>query len=105
MSRSCPRCRLLNPPSARRCDCGYDFVAERWVRPETSPRARGPWGTVAAVSGTLLAVAAVRLALPNEHVHGDPGFIVAALATPVLLLVTGVSLGLRRRDARRAAER
>lgn len=21
----CPRCRLLNPPEAERCDCGYDF--------------------------------------------------------------------------------
>ena len=21
----CPNCKLLNPPGAERCDCGYDF--------------------------------------------------------------------------------
>jgi hypothetical protein len=21
----CPHCKLVNPPTARRCDCGYDF--------------------------------------------------------------------------------
>jgi hypothetical protein len=25
MSQQCPRCALFNPPSALRCDCGYDF--------------------------------------------------------------------------------
>lgn len=22
----CPNCRLINPPEAERCDCGYDFL-------------------------------------------------------------------------------
>lgn len=26
MATDCPRCGLLNPPSAQRCDCGYDLV-------------------------------------------------------------------------------
>lgn len=26
MSQTCPRCRLISPPSAMRCDCGYDFA-------------------------------------------------------------------------------
>lgn len=27
--KDCPRCGLVNPPSAQRCDCGYDFGARR----------------------------------------------------------------------------
>ena len=25
----CPRCRLINPETAQRCDCGYDFASRR----------------------------------------------------------------------------
>ena len=32
MENKCPQCGLLNPPSAHRCDCGYDLVK----RPEVS---------------------------------------------------------------------
>jgi hypothetical protein len=25
--KDCPRCGLVNPPTAQRCDCGYDFAS------------------------------------------------------------------------------
>ena len=29
MAQECPHCGLLSPPSAQRCDCGYDFQRHR----------------------------------------------------------------------------
>jgi len=29
----CPRCRLINPDTAERCDCGYDFSSHTVERP------------------------------------------------------------------------
>ena len=31
-AKTCPECRLVNPPEAERCDCGWDFVAGRQER-------------------------------------------------------------------------
>jgi hypothetical protein len=32
MAKDCPRCRLVNPSDAQRCDCGYDFLTRRMER-------------------------------------------------------------------------
>jgi hypothetical protein len=29
----CPECNLTNPPTAERCDCGYDFQTARMKEP------------------------------------------------------------------------
>lgn len=29
---NCPRCGLINPETAQRCDCGYDFIGKRVER-------------------------------------------------------------------------
>lgn len=45
----CPECRLISPPGAMRCDCGYDFVARtmrvkppllNFPDPNATPRTR-----------------------------------------------------------------
>lgn len=32
MVRECPKCHLINPPTAVHCDCGYEFETGRVVR-------------------------------------------------------------------------
>ena len=32
MAKDCPKCGLLNPSEAQRCDCGYHFVTQREER-------------------------------------------------------------------------
>jgi hypothetical protein len=34
---NCPTCGLVNPPTAQRCDCGYDFAERRQKQPLTAP--------------------------------------------------------------------
>ena len=38
MPKDCPGCGLVNPPSAQRCDCGYDFDRQRMERSYLEPK-------------------------------------------------------------------
>src|SRR5262245_33960955 len=38
MAKDCPKCGLLNPPSAQRCDCGYDFDRRQMERSYVEPK-------------------------------------------------------------------
>jgi len=53
-AQDCPRCGLVNPPEARRCDCGYDFAARRFVGPLLPPAGSGALGRGSAVLLGLL---------------------------------------------------
>jgi hypothetical protein len=60
MPKDCPKCGLLNPPEAGRCDCGYDFVTREMKR---SYVLSGPLPKAAGigVAGAVLMYLAVRV--------------------------------------------
>jgi hypothetical protein len=49
MAQTCPKCGLLSPPEARRCDCGYDFITRETVAPSLASQ-----GKYKGVDGWLL---------------------------------------------------
>ena len=42
----CPACGLINPDSAQRCDCGYDFAARKIKLSYLSDKQKLIWGSV-----------------------------------------------------------
>lgn len=51
----CPRCRLMNPDTAERCDCGYDFQSGKVEKPYFEEKLEIPrWiPAVLGISGCL----------------------------------------------------
>lgn len=65
-AKDCPTCGLVNPSTAQRCDCGWDFAERRVARSYLTDADRGRRADDAAVAGTQLrvlraAVSVVRL--------------------------------------------
>ncbi|MFI5325239.1 MAG: DUF2569 domain-containing protein [Candidatus Rokuibacteriota bacterium] len=57
--RTCPACGLLSPPSALRCDCGFDFQTLQGGQPSFTLRGISGWLILVAVG---LCASAIRLA-------------------------------------------
>jgi hypothetical protein len=55
----CPGCKLTNPDSTQRCDCGYNFLSRKLEEPLLPPKA--PKSGMGRGLTTLLCLAAVIL--------------------------------------------
>lgn len=73
---NCPRCRLINPETAQRCDCGYDFITNSVEKPYFTSSPRTPLSRIAIglqVTALILAGAAVIWGCWMVHVALHPG--------------------------------
>lgn len=52
----CPNCKLVNPPNATRCDCGYDFHTHTIQQSYLTERDKRMSRQGAGVAGIILAV-------------------------------------------------
>jgi hypothetical protein len=97
----CPRCKLISPPTASKCDCGYDFSIS-WDEQTSEMREKPAWPRTRIV-GVFLICAAVLAAtmfltrgVPNFL--GDSGWLkgladeLLAWGTTVLFLAVGLIL-------------
>ena len=82
----CPKCEVVNPDTAERCDCGYDFVADPMgARDPAAKRAiRSALKVIAGMAGLVWLVAPITR---------SPGPIVFVVAT-LVLFACAVGLGL-----------
>ena len=61
----CPRCKLVNPDTAKRCDCGYDFETKTVENQVVTAEPKGIGITVKNVSIDILGVVAFMIAANN----------------------------------------
>lgn len=62
-AKDCPRCGLVNSPSAMRCDCGWDFLSRRQEQSYLEPKHRGTAVAGMGVGLVILIVLLVRLVI------------------------------------------
>jgi len=101
MAKRCPRCSLINPPSAQRCECGFDFRAEpSEVRHELERQSQGVQGRI--VSGALLFGFGLLVSAIYLISGAGPVIATGACVTGIALLVSGLRRRARLEETRRA---
>ena len=71
--KECPRCKLLNPPGAERCDCGYALqVAASAQTPEMlAPYSRYPaWKIVNVAGWSVIGLVGLAFAFAMVYLSG-----------------------------------
>jgi hypothetical protein len=77
----CPICNLINPESAQRCDCGYDFEAHSAKKRIPRSAKDNPFRPHCALKSGLLG--------NNPHFDGNRGGL-CALAFPAIAIIKGI---------------
>jgi hypothetical protein len=79
----CPKCGLINAPTAERCDCGFGFADGSVVAPvvSTVPGAR------LRHSGCAVAIIAFLLAVVAKRVGASSGLLLLGVAADLLMVV------------------
>jgi len=96
MEQQCPRCRLINPPEAVRCDCGWDFLAgngaaARFSRSKSiADQAKASW-----VCPLVAWLSQFMIAMNMTGMRGLGLFLLAAALVQLVLLVVGLVLGIK----------
>ena len=99
----CPNCGLINPESAQRCDCGYDFVSkaikEPYLKEQIDPSLRG-FGGWLLLFWYGMAVATPLFALVEASMGSYSGPAVAVVTVALVLAFSAfcvyAGVGLRR---------
>jgi len=86
---NCPKCRLVSPPSAQRCDCGYDFNLNRMERPYIADARLEPGSPAVGVIAGLFGLIGVGLvyALSRSSTTRTSAWIGFALKLVITILI------------------
>lgn len=89
----CPNCKLINPPTAQRCDCGYDFPSGEMKESYLPSRKLKTNIAGAAWIGSLAAIMLRVFGLLKKEGFNvlDPTLIIAALVFLIGICYWGMS--------------